>query len=200
MNLTDKLLSSALAATNALNALFVGALLVSLYMIPRGFMVELNIRNADLEALLKTQVVVSNLSFSFLAMSLLWPIAVASICLVFAELAQRHAKIVGRLSQLESGVPVGDLMLADPFYLFSAGRHTRWSRWLWFSLERLPLVAIGLHGFMTAIGALLAWYEPAAPEWLLYKAPFQLLITLVAIPFALAFKRAVRMLRNATDA
>lgn len=200
MNITDKLLSSALATTNALNALFVGTLLVSLYMIQRGFMVELNLRSADLEALFKTQVVVSNLSFSFLAMSLLWPVAIASLCLVFSKLAQRHAKILSRLGQLESSVPVSDLMLADPFYLFHIDRYRRWTRWLWSFLELLPLLALGLHGAMTALGALLAWYEQAAPEWLLYKAPFQLLIAFVAIPFALSFRRAVRTLRSAADA
>lgn len=200
MNITDKLLSSALATTNALNAIFVGTLLVALYMIQRGFMVELNLRSADLDALLKTQVVVSNLSFSFLAMSLLWPIAIASLCLVFSKLAQRHAKILSRLSQLESSVPVSDLTLADPFYLFNVDRQKRSARWLWSFLELLPLLALGLHGAMTALGALLAWHEQAVPKWLLYKAPFQLFIAFFAIPFALSFRRAVRMLRGFPDA
>lgn len=200
MNISDKLLSSALATTNALNAIFLGAVLVSLYMIQRGFMVELNLRAAGLDELWKPQVVVSNLSFSFLAMSLLWPMALGSLCLVFESLATRHARIVKRLGELESSVLIGDLTLADPFYLFNRDRDRRWLKSLWSFVELLPMLAVTLHGAMTTMAALLAWSTPTAPEWLLYKAPFQILIALAAIPFALGFRRAVRTLRCAADA
>ena len=196
MDLTEKHLSALLSISKALNALFIGLVVISLYLIPRGFAVEINLRNAEISELFKIQATIHNLGFSYLAMSILWPTCIAALCLVFTLLAKKHSIVLDRILTDNPDTIANDISLADPFYLFNMFSERWLNRFLWWLLRYLPTLAVTLHAFMTCIGLFLTLVDGSAPDWLLYKAPFQLILSIVAIPFSIAFSRSVLSLRN----
>jgi len=171
--------------------IFIALVVIAIYIIPRGLQVGLQV--GDIDLLLRTQLAWNSLRFSFLTMSILWPIIVSVLCIVFEMLALRHQKILKRILSKHSKLSVNELMLADPHYLFSNTNNIKWQKGFRNIIKYLPTIALAIHALMSLLNLYLSILQ-YVEFWFYITSSLQLVLSIIAIPISLKFSRTIEYL------